>query len=87
MSREASLGTLRRLAPLLPVACALFAWAPLLDNYFKGDDFVHLYDMTSPTAFAGRGLVHGAIFGRDGTRLASVAQEGLIRVSPRRSTS
>ena len=47
MSREASLGTLRRLAPLLPVACALFAWAPLLDNYFKGDDFVHLYDIAT----------------------------------------
>jgi hypothetical protein len=47
VSREASLGTLRRLAPLLPVACALFAWAPLLDNYFKGDDFVHLYDLAT----------------------------------------
>lgn len=47
MSREASLGALRRLAPLLPVACALFAWAPLLDNYFKGDDFVHLYDLAT----------------------------------------
>ena len=47
MSREAPLGTLRHLAPLLPVACALFAWAPLLDNYFKGDDFVHLYDLAT----------------------------------------
>jgi hypothetical protein len=47
VSREASLGTLRRLAPLLPVACALFAWAPLLDNWFKGDDFVHLYDIAT----------------------------------------
>ena len=47
MSREASLGTLRRLAPLLPVACALFAWAPLLDNYFKGDDFVDLYELAT----------------------------------------
>ena len=47
MSREASLANLRRLAPLLPVACALFAWAPLLNNYFKGDDFVHLYDLAT----------------------------------------
>ena len=47
MHREASPGTLRRLAPLLPVACALFAWAPLRDNYFKGDDFVHLYDIAT----------------------------------------
>jgi hypothetical protein len=38
---------LRRLAPLLPVGCALLAWAPLLDNYFNGDDFVHLYDIAT----------------------------------------
>jgi hypothetical protein len=47
MSRTQGLATLRRLAPLLPVGCALFAWAPLLDNYFKGDDFVHLYDLAT----------------------------------------
>jgi hypothetical protein len=47
VSRESSLGTLRRLAPLLPVACALFAWAPLRHNYFKGDDFIHLYDIAT----------------------------------------
>jgi len=47
VSREASLASLRRVAPLLPVACALFAWAPLLDNYFKDDDFVHLYDLST----------------------------------------
>jgi len=45
--QEASPGTLRRLAPLLPVACALFAWAPLRHNYFKGDDFIHLYDIAT----------------------------------------
>jgi hypothetical protein len=38
---------LRRLAPLLPVGCALLAWAPLLQNYFNGDDFVHLYDIAT----------------------------------------
>jgi acyl-CoA thioesterase-2 len=43
------------------------------------DDWV-LYDMTSPVAAAGRGLCHGALFSRAGERLASVAQEGLIRV-------
>jgi acyl-CoA thioesterase-2 len=48
------------------------------------DDWV-LYDMTSPVASAGRGLCFGALFHRDGTRLASVAQEGLIRVLPRRT--
>ena len=48
------------------------------------DDWI-LYDMTSPVAVAGRGLCHGALFRRDGTRVASVTQEGLIRVLPRRS--
>src|SRR5262249_22265063 len=42
-----SLVWLRRLAPLLPVVCALIAWTPLLQNYFNGDDFVHLYDIAT----------------------------------------
>jgi len=48
------------------------------------DDWV-LFDTTSPVATAGRGLCHGAVFSRDGARLLSVAQEGLIRVLPRRA--
>ncbi len=47
------------------------------------DDWV-LYDMASPVAAAGRGLCHGALYARDGTRIASVTQEGLVRVLPRR---
>ncbi len=47
MNPEESPAWLRRLAPLLPVGCALLAWAPLLDNYFNGDDFVHLYDIAT----------------------------------------
>lgn len=47
------------------------------------EDWV-LYDTTSPVAHAGRGLCHGALYGRDGVRLVSVAQEGLIRALPRR---
>jgi acyl-CoA thioesterase-2 len=50
------------------------------------DDWV-LYDMTSPAASAGRGLCHGAVYRRDGTRIASIAQEGLVRVLPRRTRS
>ncbi len=48
------------------------------------DDWV-LYDMASPVATAGRGLCHGALYRRDGVRIASVTQEGLIRVLPRRA--
>ena len=38
-----------------------------------------LYASESPVAHAARGLVFGGIFYEDGTRVASVAQEGLIR--------
>jgi acyl-CoA thioesterase-2 len=43
------------------------------------DDWV-LYAVNSPVAHAARGLIHGAMFKRDGTRIASVTQEGLVRV-------
>ncbi|HVS64889.1 MAG TPA: acyl-CoA thioesterase domain-containing protein [Thermoanaerobaculia bacterium] len=39
----------------------------------------HLFSTESPAAFAGRGIVFGGIFRRDGSRVASVAQEALIR--------
>jgi acyl-CoA thioesterase-2 len=39
-----------------------------------------LYVSESPIAVGGRGLVHGALYARDGRRLASATQEGLIRI-------
>jgi acyl-CoA thioesterase-2 len=45
------------------------------------DDW-HLYVSRSPVAHQARGLVLGALYARDGTRVATVAQEGLIRVGP-----
>ncbi|MBA2639862.1 MAG: acyl-CoA thioesterase II [Nocardioidaceae bacterium] len=39
-----------------------------------------LYDQVSPSASGGRGFAHARIFAADGTLVASVAQEGLIRV-------
>lgn len=38
-----------------------------------------LYDQTSPSASGARGLATGKIFAQDGTLVATVAQEGLIR--------
>jgi acyl-CoA thioesterase-2 len=38
-----------------------------------------LFDMQSPVARNARALVHGAFYRPDGVRMASVAQEGLIR--------
>src|SRR5881409_1636588 len=43
------------------------------------EDWV-LFASESPVAVAGRGLVFGSMYTRDGVRLASVAQEGVIRL-------
>jgi acyl-CoA thioesterase-2 len=43
------------------------------------DDWL-LYATSSPAAAGGRGLAYGAVYDRAGTRIASVAQEGVIRV-------
>jgi len=40
----------------------------------------HLYSLTSPRAVGARGLAFGTIYTRDGRLVASVAQEGLIRL-------
>jgi acyl-CoA thioesterase-2 len=46
---------------------------------FRADDWL-LYAIDSPTAAGARGFVRGQVFTRDGTLVASVAQEGLIRI-------
>ena len=45
------------------------------------DEWV-LYVQESPTATGGRGLSLGRMYSRDGTLLASVAQEGTVRTGP-----
>ncbi|MBB3936083.1 acyl-CoA thioesterase [Aureimonas phyllosphaerae] len=45
----------------------------------------HLYSQDSPSSSGGRGLTRGSLFALDGTLVASVAQEGLIR--PRRPSA
>jgi acyl-CoA thioesterase II len=45
---------------------------------FRADEWL-LYAQDSPSGQAGRGFCRGSIFSRDGTLVASVAQEGLIR--------
>jgi acyl-CoA thioesterase-2 len=46
---------------------------------FRADNWV-LCDYTSPSATGGRGLATGQFFSRDGKLIASVAQEGMMRV-------
>jgi acyl-CoA thioesterase-2 len=46
---------------------------------FRADEWF-LYDSMSPTASNARALATGQLFSRDGTHIATVVQEGLIRV-------
>ena len=55
-----------------------------LHRPFRADDWL-LYAQDSPNMVGARGLSRGLIFARDGTLVASVAQEGLVR--ERRSTA
>lgn len=48
-------------------------------RFARVDDWL-LYMQESPTAQGGRGLSQGRIFTRDGVLVASVAQEGMVRV-------
>jgi len=45
---------------------------------FRADEWL-LYVQDSPSAFGARGLTRGSVFMRDGTLVATVAQEGLTR--------
>lgn len=42
----------------------------------------HLYVQEAPSTFGGRGLAQGRMYRRDGTLVASMAQEGLMRLRP-----
>jgi acyl-CoA thioesterase-2 len=45
----------------------------------RADEWI-LYDEESPSASGGRGLGIGRMFAQDGTLVATVAQEGMVRV-------
>ena len=47
---------------------------------FRVDDWL-LYAQETPVAYGARGMVRGQVFTRDGRLVASVAQEGLIRLA------
>jgi acyl-CoA thioesterase II len=50
-----------------------------LHRPFRADDWL-LYAQDSPNLYGSRGFSRGLIFARDGTLVASVAQEGLVRL-------
>jgi acyl-CoA thioesterase II len=53
---------------------------------FRADDWL-LYAMESPSLGGSRGFTRGSIFTRDGTLVASVAQEGLLRMKQDRPST
>jgi len=65
------------------IAAASLDHAMWFHRPFRADEWL-LYAQDSPSAHGARGLSRGLIFRRDGTLIASVAQEGLIRERPPR---
>ena len=61
-----------------PIHAASLDHAMWFHRPFRMDQWL-LYDVTSPSASGARGLVSGRFFAQDGTLVASVTQEGLIR--------
>jgi acyl-CoA thioesterase II len=52
-----------------------------LHRKFRADEWL-LYSMDSPVAAGARGFTRGSVYAMDGSLVASVAQEGLMRVRP-----
>jgi acyl-CoA thioesterase-2 len=62
-----------------PVFIASIDHAMWFHRDFEIDDWL-LYAMDSPSASSARGFTRGSIFSKSGTLIASVTQEGLIRI-------
>jgi acyl-CoA thioesterase-2 len=71
--------TARHDRPLEEVVAASLDHAMWFHQSFRADEWV-LYDCTSPSASGGRGLAIGRFFSRDGRLIATVVQEGLVRL-------
>jgi acyl-CoA thioesterase-2 len=62
-----------------PVQMASLDHAMWFHRPFRVDDWL-LFDLATPNSSGGRGLALGHVYARDGTLLATLAQEGLIRL-------
>ncbi len=62
-----------------PIMLASLDHAMWFHRPFRADEWF-LYDQSSPATGGGRGLAQGSIYTRDGDLVASVMQEGLIRL-------
>jgi acyl-CoA thioesterase-2 len=79
------LGTALSVHPIVPdwsrVFTASLDHALWFHRPFRADEWL-LYAEDSPSASGARGFNRGSLFSRDGRLIASVAQEGLIRLRP-----
>jgi acyl-CoA thioesterase-2 len=66
-------------ARLDPITMASLDHAMWFHRPFRADEWF-LYESESPSASGGRGLATGRFFTRDGRHVASVVQEGLVRL-------
>jgi acyl-CoA thioesterase-2 len=66
-------------ARLDPISMASLDHAMWFHRQFRADDWL-LYVSSSSSASGGRGLASGQFFSRDGRLVASVTQEGMIRL-------
>jgi acyl-CoA thioesterase-2 len=66
-------------ARLDPISMASLDHAMWFHRPFRADEWF-LYESESPSASGGRGLATGRFFTRDGRHVASVVQEGLVRL-------
>lgn len=76
---DVSLSPMGRTVFEADIAAASLDHAMWFHRPFRADEWM-LYAQDSPNASGARGLGRGLIFRRDGALIASVAQEGLIRV-------
>jgi acyl-CoA thioesterase-2 len=72
-------GRIGRLGPVMTASLDHALW---FHRRFRIDDWL-LYVQESPAAAGARGFARGMIYARDGTLVASVAQEGLMRPASR----
>ena len=62
-----------------PVITASLDHAMWFHRPFRADEWF-LYDMASPSASGGRGLAMGQLYAIDGRQIATVMQEGMLRI-------
>jgi acyl-CoA thioesterase-2 len=62
-----------------PLVSASLDHAMWFHRPFRADEWF-LYDMCSPSASGGRGLAMGQLYALDGRQIASVMQEGMMRI-------